>query len=65
MKGHGHAWDVQSVSADGRSITARVVAGDKPLDDNVLSLALDEHARHWRGGSASTSRHSKPASGCT
>src|SRR5439155_19895282 len=30
MKGHGHAW--QLLAADGTGFTARVMAGDKPVD---------------------------------
>jgi hypothetical protein len=50
MKGHGHVWEVRSVAAEGREFTARVLAGDKPLDDKVLSFRLDAKGRHWRGG---------------
>jgi hypothetical protein len=50
MKGHGHAWEVQSVGAEGREFTARVMAGDKPLDDRMVSFRLDPKCRHWRGG---------------
>jgi gluconolactonase len=52
MKGHGHVWEVRSVAAEGREFTARVLAGDKPLDDKVLSFRLDANGRHWRGGKA-------------
>jgi sugar lactone lactonase YvrE len=49
MKGHGHVWEVRSVAADG-TFTARVLAGDKPLDDKTPEFRLSDGARHWRGG---------------
>jgi gluconolactonase len=48
MKGHNHAWQVESVTADG--FTARVMAGDKPLDDRVATFVLDRACRMYRGG---------------
>ena len=50
MKGHGHAWEVQTVTKDGREFTARVLAGAKPLDGKSQSFRLDADGRHWRGG---------------
>src|SRR5947209_16846317 len=43
MKGHNHAWQVETVTADG--CTARVMAGDKPLDDKTATVTLDKTCR--------------------
>jgi len=50
MKGHGHAWEVRTVADGGKEFTARVLAGDKPLDDKSLSFRFAAGCRHWRGG---------------
>lgn len=50
MKGHGHVWEVRSVTEDGQGFSARVLAADKPLDDKVLSFRLAPKARHFRAG---------------
>ncbi len=50
MKGHGHVWEVQSAAADGRHFRARVLAGDRPLDGQVVSFDVGEKAEHWRAG---------------
>jgi hypothetical protein len=48
MKGHNHAWQIETVTPDG--FTARVMAGDKPLDDGAATFMLDPTCRVWRGG---------------
>jgi gluconolactonase len=48
MKGHNHAWQVESVTADG--FTARVMAGDKPLDEQIATFTLDKGCRIYRAG---------------
>ena len=49
-EGHGHYWQVQAVEPGGQKFTARVMAGDQPLDDRVLPFAIDTQCRHWHGG---------------
>src|SRR5262249_31448574 len=48
MKGHGHVWEVREVSPTG--FTARVLAGNKPLDDKLLKFTLDPKCRAWSKG---------------
>src|SRR5258707_873761 len=48
MKGHGHVWEVRSTEDGG--FTARVLAGDKPLDDKEPAFRLDPKCTAWRGG---------------
>jgi hypothetical protein len=48
MKGHGHFWQVQAVH--GPTFTARVMAGNKPLDERVHSFTIDPGCRSWQGG---------------
>jgi hypothetical protein len=48
MKGHNHAWQIEAVKGDG--FTARVIAGDKPLDDKVAAFKFDPKCMFWRGG---------------
>ncbi|MFO0965240.1 MAG: hypothetical protein U0793_06600 [Gemmataceae bacterium] len=48
MKGHNHAWRV--LSADDKGFTARVFAGDKPLDDTVAAFTFDSKVLVWRKG---------------
>jgi lysophospholipase L1-like esterase len=50
MKGHGHSWEVVVARGDGRELTARVMAGSKPLDDKTLSFQVAAQSRHWREG---------------
>ncbi|MBI3822845.1 MAG: hypothetical protein HY289_09230, partial [Planctomycetes bacterium] len=60
MKGHNHAWRVEKVTGEiikGREdavirikFTARVMAGDKALDDKVLEFGFDPKCIHWRDG---------------
>ncbi len=51
MKWHNHAWQVDKVIDGG--FTARVMAGDKPLDDKVVEFQFDPKCSHWRGGKKS------------
>ncbi|MCE9605305.1 MAG: sel1 repeat family protein [Planctomycetia bacterium] len=48
MKGHGHSWEVCKLTAGG--FTARVVAGDKPMDDQEREFAFDPECRVWSKG---------------
>lgn len=48
MKGHGHAWHLERVAADGRSFSARAQQGDKPLGDPA-DFELDAACRNARG----------------
>ena len=48
MKGHNHAWQVETLTVNG--FTARVMAGDKPLDDKGAAFTLDRECRYYRGG---------------
>jgi hypothetical protein len=51
MKGHGHVWQVESVANDGQEFTARVMAGNKPLDDSKpATFRMDSGGQHWRAG---------------
>ena len=50
MKGHNHAWQVESVRQDGAGFTARVMAGDKPLDEHVVPFKLDPKCQVWSDG---------------
>jgi hypothetical protein len=51
MKGHGHVWEIQSVNADGKQFAARVIVGEKSLDNSKpAAFRLGTEARHWRGG---------------
>jgi hypothetical protein len=50
MKGHGHVWEVIAAKEGSADFTARVLAGDKPLDDRTVSFRLEQAGRHWRGG---------------
>ena len=48
MKGHNHAWQIESVTKDG--FTARVMAGDKLLDELIGTFTFDPKCRIWRDG---------------
>jgi hypothetical protein len=61
MKGHNHAWQIENVSFEKASrerkrpekcvgFTAKVVAGDKVLDDNLAHFHFDAGCSHWRDG---------------
>lgn len=52
MKGHNHAWQVRSVSADGGRFTAQVMAGDQPLiaEDEPAAFTFDAACRILRDG---------------
>jgi hypothetical protein len=49
MKGHGHVWEVRKLLEDG-GFVARVLAGDKPLDDKELAFQIDPKCKAWRAG---------------
>ena len=48
MFGHGHFW--QTVAVDGPNFTARVMAGEKPLEEQVREFTLDPQCRKWKDG---------------
>jgi gluconolactonase len=48
MKGHGHVWEVRTITADG--FTARVLAAGKPLDGRELSFRIGPKCKVWRTG---------------
>lgn len=57
MKGHNHAWQIispfppgEEPGVRGASFTARVMAGDKPLDEKVVEFRLDPKCSRWRDG---------------
>ena len=58
MKGHNHAWLVESFFGDldidkklrKNGFTARVMAGDKAIDDKVATFQFDPKCIHWSGG---------------
>ena len=53
MHGHGHAWEVKAVTANGRGFSGQVMAGDKPLDSRMVSFVLDKDCQVWREGKLS------------
>src|SRR5207249_2446445 len=57
MKGHGHYWQV--VSAGAVEITARAMAGDKPLEDRVQTFLIDPACERWKGGKAGANQPTK------
>ena len=50
MKGHGHSWEIRSVTEDGKGFTARGMAGDKPLEDKEFPFQIDPKCQKWHGG---------------
>ena len=48
MFGHGHFW--QTVAVDGPNFTARVMAGEKPLEEQPREFTLDPQCRKWKDG---------------
>ena len=50
MKGHDHAWVIQSVKPGGRAFTAQVFAGNKPLEDKPRDFTLAADAKTFRNG---------------
>jgi gluconolactonase len=50
MKGHGHIYEIRTVAEDGKGFTARVLAGDTPLDDKEVAFQIDTSCKTWRGG---------------
>jgi gluconolactonase len=49
MKGHGHAWVIQSVKPGGREFSAQVFAGDKQFEEKPREFELAADARIVRG----------------
>lgn len=54
MKGHGHAWQVEEVAANGRGFHARVMHGDKPFEKFEGDFELDAGCVVWRDGKKAT-----------
>lgn len=50
MKGHNHAWVIQSVKPGGREFSAQVYAGDKPFEDKPRDFQLAPDAKLFRNG---------------
>jgi sugar lactone lactonase YvrE len=50
MKGHNHAWIIQSVKPGGREFSAQVFAGDKPFEDKPRDFQLATDAKFFRHG---------------
>ena len=50
MKGHNHAWIIQSVKPGGREFSAQVYAGDKPFEDKPRDVQLATDAKFFRNG---------------
>ncbi|MCA9114055.1 MAG: SMP-30/gluconolactonase/LRE family protein [Planctomycetaceae bacterium] len=48
MKGHNHFWQVESVTEDGTELTARVMAGDKPLNEDIATFRFAADCRFVR-----------------
>lgn len=49
MKGHGHAWIIQSVKPSGRGFSAQVYAGEKVFEEKPRDFELAPEARIVRG----------------
>lgn len=50
MKGHGHIWEITEVAGDKKSFKARVLAGKKPLDPNILAFSISPDCMVWKSG---------------
>jgi gluconolactonase len=50
MKGHGHAWVIQSVKPSGREFSAQVFAGDKVFENKPRDFTLATDAKFFRNG---------------
>jgi gluconolactonase len=50
MKGHDHAWVVQTVKPGGREFSAQVYAGDKPFEDRPRDFQFAADAKFFRHG---------------
>jgi hypothetical protein len=65
MKGHNHAWRIENVFAvmdKGPKVTgftARLMSGDKVLDDNLIHFHFDPKCSHWRDGKKADSAVAK------
>ncbi len=57
MKGHNHAWQIEKIIDGG--FTARVMAGDKQLDDKIATFTFDPKCQFWRGGKIVDSANAK------
>ncbi len=60
MKGHGHAWVIQSVKPGGREFSAQVFAGDKPFEDKSRDFTLAPDAKFFRTGQRTDAPALKP-----
>ena len=50
MKGHNHAWIIQTVKPRGNEFSARVFAGDKPFEDKPRDFQFAADAKFFRNG---------------
>lgn len=53
MKGHNHAWIIQSVKNGGREFSAQVFSGDKVFEEKPRDFTLAADARVFRAGQPS------------
>ena len=60
MKGHGHAWVIQTVQPGGRAFSAQVFAGDKPFEDKPRDFSLAPDAKFFRHGQRTDTPALKP-----
>jgi gluconolactonase len=60
MKGHNHAWIIQSVKPGGREFSAQVFAGDKPFEEKPRDFTLAADAQFFRHGQRTDSPALKP-----
>lgn len=60
MKGHNHAWVIQSVKPGGREFSAQVFAGDKPFEEKPRDFTLATDAQFFRHGQRTDSPALKP-----
>ena len=60
MKGHGHAWIIQTVQPGGREFSAQVFAGDKVFEDKPRDFTLAPDAKLWRNGQRTDALALKP-----
>ncbi len=65
MKGHNHAWRIETVTGSGSGFAARVMAGDKLLDEKqeAANFHLDPKCRVWSGGKMTVAGSAKLAAG--
>ena len=50
MKGHNHIWEIVGDSSNGKTFKARVVASNKPLDENIHTFIVSPDCKKWHKG---------------